>query len=137
MGLIILPIMILWFIATLYSLRMGYQLIQSQSFITFGLPIIVIALFCVSAYVYLGLASFKGHKEVWAFEIPFFFMTGKLALGGFLVAAAINIFWGDKIHNHFVLAGMFIILFTFSAGALVGSFSSEGFLNKHNISVTH
>ena len=73
MGLIILPLMILWLVACIYSLRMGYQLMTAHPVLSFSLPLILVAILCIAAYSYLGLMSFKQHKEIWAFEIPMFF----------------------------------------------------------------
>ncbi len=136
MGLIILPLMILWFIAALYSIRMGYHLISVHP-LPFGLPIILIALACIGAYVYFGLASFKANKEIWAFDIPFFFMTGKIALVLFTLSAMANFFFAKQIQNEYILAALFIVMITLSSGALIGSFASDSFIQKHNIKVTH
>lgn len=137
MGLIIMPLMILWLVAAVYSIRMGYQLISTNPFLPFGLPLIGIALTCIAAYIYFGLASFKDNKEVWAFEIPMFFMAGKIALSLFTAAALTNFFYANKIQNEYILAGLFIVMITISAGTLIGSFSSEGFIQKHSIKVTY
>jgi hypothetical protein len=137
MGLIILPMMIVWFAACLYTARMGYQLINAHPFVSFGLPLIVITLGCIAAYVYFGLASFKSHKEVWAFEIPLFFMTGKIAIVMFLLAAMTHFFFASNIQNAYLLAGVFIIMMTFSSGALIGAFSSDHFIQAHNIKTTY
>lgn len=137
MGLIILPLMILWLAAAIYTLRMGYVLISNHPFLPFGLPLILISLACITAYVYFGLASFKTQKEIWAFDIPLFFLTGKLALALFSVCAIINFFFAKQIQHEYLLAGLFIIMVTFSSGALIGSLSSESFIHKHNIKLTH
>jgi hypothetical protein len=137
MGLIILPLMMLWFVAAIYAIRMGYHLISAHPFMPFGLPLILIALICMGAYIYLGLASFKGNKEIWAFEIPFFFMAGKLALTLFSVSFMVNFFFAKQIQNEYILACLFIVMITLSSGALIGSFNSESFIQKNNIKVTH
>lgn len=137
MGLIILPLMILWLVASIYSLRMGYQLITANPFLSFGLPLIVIAILCISAYSYLGLTSFKQHKEIWAFEIPMFFMASKISLILYTITALSYFFYASKISNIYILAGMFIVMITLSFGALIGTFSSDSFIEKHSIKTTY
>lgn len=137
MGLVILPVMILWLVAAVYTVRMGYQLLSIQPFMTFGLPMIVVALLCISIYIYLGLASFKDNKEIWAFDIPFFFMTNKIVLTVFSLSALTHFFWGNQIQNPLLLAGLFVVMMTLSSGALIGSFSADSYIQKHNIKVTY
>lgn len=137
MGLIIMPLMIIWLVAAAYSMRMGYQLISANPFLQFSLPLIVIALACIAAYIYFGLASFKDNKEIWAFEIPMFFMAGKTALFLFTTYALTNFFYANKIQNEYILAGLFILMITLSVGTLIGAFSSENFIQKHSIKVTY
>lgn len=137
MGLILMPLMIMWLVASIYTLRMGYHLISTHPLLTFGLPVILLALVTMSAYLYLGLYAFKHQNQIWAFDIPMFFLAGKIALLIFTMAALGNYFYASKIQNIYLLAGMFIIMFTLSIGALVGAFYSEHFIEKHNIHVTY
>ena len=137
MGLIILPLMILWLVACIYSLRMGYQLMTANPFLSFGLPLIVIAILCIAANLYLGFTSFKLHKEIWAFEIPMFFLAGKISLLVFSITALSHFFYAGKITNLYILAGMFVMMTTLSFGALIGAFYADTFIEKHNITTTY
>ncbi|MFY0640027.1 MAG: hypothetical protein JXR16_03200 [Bermanella sp.] len=137
MGLIILPLMIMWLVASLYTLRMGYHLMSGNPFLSFALPIIIIAMLVMFSYLYMGLSSFKHNTEIWAFEIPMFFLAGKSAILIFTIVALVNFFYASKIHNIYILAGMFIVMFTLSSSALIGAFSSDSFIQKHSIKVTY
>lgn len=92
MGLILMPLMIMWLVASIYTLRMGYHLISAHPLLTFGLPVILLALVTMSAYLYLGLYAFKHQNQIWAFDIPMFFLAGKIALLIFTMAALGNFF---------------------------------------------
>lgn len=137
MGLIILPLMVIWGLACIYSIRTGYHLISGHPFLSFGLPLILITLSCIAIYVYLGLAGFKNQKELWAFEIPFYFMTGKTVIALFMLAGLSHFFYAHQINNMYLLAGLIIVMMTVSAGALIGALSSDYFIQTHNIKITY
>lgn len=137
MGLILGPIILFWFLMAIYSLKIGYSLLNEFSLFPSIFAIFMIGIISFFAYVYLGLQSFKDSTELWWADIPMFFTTNKYILMVFITTMLVHWFGNDYIKFEYAKPVIFIIVFTISLGALAGTFSSESFMNKHNIARTH
>ncbi|MCU7987641.1 MULTISPECIES: hypothetical protein [unclassified Shewanella] len=69
MGLILLPLLILWLGVGIYAIRIGYQVLARASQLSYALSICTLAIVALLLYLYFGFAQFKENKELWAFEI--------------------------------------------------------------------
>ncbi|NVK36628.1 MAG: hypothetical protein HWE18_01770 [Gammaproteobacteria bacterium] len=137
MGMIILPLFLFWFVMAIYAGRLGYRIIKTQSFTRFGLPLIVLTILCIALYVFLGLQLFNQGEPIWAFAILFFFLAGEPVWCVFLPAYFIQLLAGKRIQDNRIKALLFLIITTFSWGALVATFVSEGFIEHHQIPITY
>ena len=92
-GLILGTILIFWIIAAGFSIYMGSTLLNDyQIFQAY-----MIAIATTVSYVSLNLIIRYGNKkELWIFEIPFFFMTNKISLLLFGISIFFYI-WGDDL----------------------------------------
>lgn len=138
MGLILGPLMLAWAAAALFSLRMGYVLFADGKIaIPQLLTAAAVALVLTVAYVLIGLTGFKQQASLWAFEIPIFFTTNKFGLAAYAAALLLYLF-GDKYISHALLLPLsFVIAFSSAFGALIGTVSSNTFMEKYNITITY
>lgn len=138
MGLILGPLLLAWAAAALFSLRMGYVLLTTGKLATPQLLAAgIVALGLTAAYVFIGLAGFKQQTSLWAFEIPVFFTTNHIGLAAYAAALLLYLF-GDKYVNHaLLLPCCFVIAFSSAFGAILGTFSSNAFMEKYNITITY
>lgn len=137
MGIILGPLMLFWIGASIYSLRIGYVLLIDKALYPYVLSVLLTAALAMLAYVYIGLSGFKREKQMWAFEIPWFFTAKPFAFIAFLLALLVHIYAGEYMDNEYVKLVPFIIMFTISIGAIVGSFSTNSFMTRYNIKSTY
>jgi len=137
MGLILGPLFIFWFLMAAYSVKIGYSLLAGSPLLSYKIIVVGLAIVLLGIYVYLGLASFKAKQELWVFAIPFFFMAHKVSFAVFSAALLIQWFGQNLLTNPYLKAVPFLIIFTIAAGALVGSFCSDDFMKKYNITITY
>ncbi|HDI3315802.1 TPA: hypothetical protein PMD22_003398 [Vibrio cholerae] len=137
MGLVIAPLMIFWIVSFFFTWRIGYYLLMDKPFFPYILTIIFVALFSALIYVLCGLFTFKGRSEIWAFEIPWFFLLNKYAIVSFLLSVMAYLFGSNVFNSDISRAVIFIIAFSVTLGSLIGCFSSSAFIQKYNISVTY
>ncbi|MGX9416538.1 hypothetical protein ACXJY6_10340 [Vibrio sp. RC27] len=137
MGLIIGPVVIFWIVSFFYTWRMGYVLFTGKAFFPYILSVIFIGLLGALIYVFGGLSTFIGRSELWAFEIPWFFLLNKYAFIGFAVSMLSYFFGGSIFSGDISKAVIFILAFSISLGSLVGCFSSSAFMQKYDISETY
>lgn len=137
MGLIIGPVMIFWILSFFYTWRIGYVLFVGKAFFPYILSVILIAFLCTLIYVLGGLFTFIGRRELWVFEIPWFFLFNKYALIVFVFSMLSYFFGGNVFDGDISKAVIFILVFSISLGSLVGCFSSSAFMQKYNISETY
>jgi len=137
MGLILAPAVIFWFIVAIFALKMGYSLIVSYTLVSHSVILILIAISSLSIYIFFVFFGFKSSNELGAFEIPVFFMLNKTPWLLFIVVASLHWFGGDYLVNSYLKPLPFIIIFTLSFGAIIGSFSADLFIEKFNIIKTY
>lgn len=137
MGLIIVPAVIFWLAALFFTCRAGFYLLVDKPFFPYALSVILIAVLGALLYVGLGLLSFKSRSEVWAFEIPSFFLFNKYAALMFVCAVAVYYFGGQVLSGELVRAACFVVAFSVALGNLAGCFGSGAFISKYNISQTY
>ncbi|NVK74499.1 MAG: hypothetical protein HWE24_13525 [Oceanospirillaceae bacterium] len=134
MGLILGPLMLFWIIAAGFSIYIGNTLLNDyQTFQAY-----LIAITATLAYVGLNLSiKFGNKKELWVFEIPFFFMTNKISL--FLYGVSIFFYiWGDDLKSQeYGNQMIFILNFAIAFSAVIGTFCNEAFMKARQIKRTH
>ncbi|RBP83133.1 hypothetical protein EBI01_12020 [Marinomonas rhizomae] len=134
MGLILGPLLLFWIMAAGFSIYIGNALLEDgQSFIAY-----LIAIITTLVYVLLSfLIRFGNKKELWVFEIPFFFMTNKISL--FLYGVSIFFYvWGDALKaQEYGNEMIFILNFTLAFSAIIGTFSNDIFIKSLAIKRTH
>ncbi|WDE11273.1 hypothetical protein [Thalassomonas haliotis] len=133
MGLVLAPLIIFWLVMALYSLRMGYALIANSPSYANAVIISLIALFALITHLRLSLARFKGRTKLLTFEIPIFFTTNKVSFLLVILAILFNKFGSDYLSLEYLKPAPFILVFTISFAALIGTFYSESFIKKHKI----
>ncbi|RCU48756.1 hypothetical protein DU002_13250 [Corallincola holothuriorum] len=137
MGLVILPLLLIWLIATGYSLHLWYTATYSEHSILYALLALMLGTALAIGYSWLGLQIFKSKESIWAFEILFFFMWNKYSIAAFLLAASYPLWKHTQFAIPHAGALCFLIAFSLSLGTLIGSFQSESFVEEHEIRVTH
>ena len=137
MGLVLLPLMLFWFAALVYSLQVGYQLLAGHLFLPYGISFLFLLAVSVTMNVHAGLAKFKDKKEVWAFEIPMFFMTNKFIFLSFVLTILIHVFGNQFASNEYISAVLAIAMISFSFSALLGAYVSGNYIKKNNIATTY
>jgi len=137
MGLILLPLFAAWFVGAGYAVFMLYSLFTGDKPALYAIAVGVCGLLLALVYARYGLSAFRHKDEVWAFEIPMFFLLNKYAIAVFALAAVVYFFgWNFPAFTH-TSAVCFLLAFSMSVGSLMGSFYSNSFLQKHDISVTY
>ncbi|HCG7089383.1 TPA: hypothetical protein NJ342_004657 [Vibrio parahaemolyticus] len=137
MGLVIGPVIIFWVVSFFFTWRMGYVLFVGKAFFPYILSVIFIAFLGALMYVLGGLFTFIGRRELWVFDIPWFFLLNKYALLVFISSMLSYFFGGSVFSGDISKAVIFILAFSISLGSLVGCFSSSAFMQKYNISETY
>lgn len=142
MGMILGPFIIFWFIMSTYSLKIGYSLLNNMDLIPHVATIYFIAVITLLSYVHLGLNKFKNKESLWAFQIIVFFTINKITFSIYLITLMVHWFNFDFIAQYIVNKNItesiiFIILFTISLGAIIGTFKADAFMKKHNIKETY
>lgn len=92
MGLIIGPLLLAWLVGAGYSLFVWYGMLTGDRPLSCALTVLAAGLLVGVFHVFLVLAGFRFREEVWAFEIPVFFLLNRYALGLFVLAAACQLF---------------------------------------------
>lgn len=142
MGMILGPFIIFWFIMSTYSLKIGYSLLNNMDLIPHVATIYFIAVITLLLYVHLGLNKFKNKESLWAFQIIVFFTINKITFSIYLITLMVHWFNFDFIAQYIVNKNItesiiFIILFTISLGAIIGTFKAGAFMKKYNIKETY
>ncbi|MCG9559927.1 hypothetical protein [Vibrio kanaloae] len=137
MGLLIGPVVIFWIVSFFFTWRMGYYLLVDKPFFPYIFTVIIIAVFGALTYVMGGLFTFKDRSELWAFEIPWFFLVNKYAFVLFVCSVMAYLFGSNIFTGNISKAVIFIIAFSITLGNLVGCLSSNTFMQKYNISETY
>ncbi|MGO2236723.1 hypothetical protein B6N13_08405 [Marinomonas sp. UCMA 3892] len=134
MGLILGPLLIFWIIAAGFSIYMGNTLLEDgQSFIAYLIVVIT-----TLVYVLLNLViRFGNKKELWAFEIPFFFVTNKISLFLYGLSLCLYILRGAPPDQEYANGLIFIINATVTFSAIIGTFSNDVFMKTFEIKRTH
>ena len=92
MGLVIVPLMLMWFWATGLSLRIGYVLADVSGFFPFGLLCLLAGLSGGWLHSRLVMARRKSEKSLWAFQLMIDFTLNKFAISGYTILAGVYIF---------------------------------------------
>ncbi len=137
MGLILLPLLILWLGVGIYAIRIGYQVLVGASELTYTLSVCAIALVALLLYLYFGFAQFKENKELWAFEISMFFAANKFAFGVMVLGSLLHWFGQGVLTSAYLKPLPFIMIFTVSFGAMAGLILSDTFMAKFDIQKMH
>lgn len=137
MGLILGPIVIVWFLIAIYALKMGYSLMVSYSVVSHSVILILVVLCSLSLYLFISFLGFKDSQELWVFEIATYFILSKQPYLFLVLAIFIQWFLGTYLDNTHLKPLPFIIMFTLSFGGLIGVFSADLFMDKFNITRTH
>ncbi|KLV05496.1 hypothetical protein ABT56_11000 [Photobacterium aquae] len=137
MGLILGPVIIFWMVSFFYSWRMGYIIFIDKPFFPYIVSVILIAIIVALIYVFIGLFTFKDHRELAMFEIPWVFLLNKHSFLIFVSSMLIYFFGGNIFNGDIPKTIIFILAFSISLGSLVGCFSASAFMQKYNISETH
>lgn len=137
MGLILLPLLILWLGVGIYAIRIGYQVLVGASELTYTLSVCAIALVALLLYLYFGFAQFKENKELWAFEISMFFAANRLAFGVMMLGLLLHWFGQGVLTSAYLKPLPFIMIFTVSFSAMAGVILSDTFMAKFDIQKMH
>ncbi|WP_417597982.1 hypothetical protein [Oceanospirillum sp.] len=133
MGLVIVPLMLMWFWATGLSLRIGYVLADVSGFFPYVLLCLLAAISGGWLYSRLVMARRKFEKELWAFQLMIDFTLNKFALSGYTILAGIYLFTDLTVTDDNLLSLIFIGTLVLSSGTLLGVFTSNAFMDRHKI----
>ena len=128
---------LLWFLITVYALKMGYSLMASYSALSHSVILVLVILGSLSLYLYLGFSGFKNSNELWVFEIPSFFILSYPPYLLLVLAILLQLLGGTYLDNIYLKSLPFILVFTLSVGSLIGVFSADFFMDKFNITRTY
>ncbi|AVI67515.1 hypothetical protein KO533_18925 [Shewanella sp. NKUCC05_KAH] len=137
MGLILLPLLILWLGVGIYAIRIGYQVLAGASQLSYALSVCTLAIVALLLYLYFGFAQFKENKELWAFEISMFFAANKFAFGIMILGLILHWFGQGVLTSAYLKPLPFIMIFTVSFGAMAGVILSDTFIAKFDIQKMH
>ncbi len=137
MGIIILPLFLFWVICFLFSLRIGYVLLKEEKLFVYKILPTLAAILLAIMYMKHSINQFESSESLWAFEIIFFFLFNLDAALLYLAAFLAYFILKKRIKNPSIKSLIFIIALSISLGTLLGSFSSESFMEEHNIEQTH
>lgn len=137
MGLILLPLLILWLGVGIYAIRIGYQVLAGASQLSYALSVCTLAIVALLLYLYFGFAQFKENKELWAFEISMFFAANKFAFGVMMLGLLLHWFGQGVLTSAYLKPLPFIMIFTVSFGAMAGVILSDTFMAKFDIQKMH
>lgn len=137
MGIIILPLFLFWVICFLFSLRMGYVLLKEENVFSYKILPTVAAILLAIMYMKHAINQFEGSESLWTFEIIFFFLFNLDAALLYLIAFLAYTFLKKRVKNPSIKSLIFVIALSISLGTLLGSFSSESFMEEHNIEQTY
>lgn len=137
MGLILLPLLILWLGVGIYAIRIGYQVLAGASQLSYALSVCTLAIVVLLLYLYFGFAQFKENKELWAFEISMFFAANKFAFGVMMLGLLLHWFGQGVLTSAYLKPLPFIMIFTVSFGAMAGVILSDTFMAKFDIQKMH
>lgn len=137
MGLILLPLLILWLGVGIYAIRIGYQVLAVASQLSYALSVCILAIVALLLYLYFGFAQFKENKELWAFEISMFFAANRLAFGVMMLGLLLHWFDQGVLTSAYLKPLPFIMIFTVSFGAMAGVILSDTFMAKFDIQKMH
>lgn len=137
MGLILLPLLILWLGVGIYAIRIGYQVLAGASQLSYALNVCTLALVALLLYLYFGFAQFKENKELWAFEISMFFAANKFAFGIMMLGLILHWFGQGVLISAYLKPLPFIMIFAVSFGAMAGVILSDTFMAKFDIQKMH
>ena len=129
--------MIFWVISFFFTLRMGYTFLIGKPFFPYVSMVLACALIGMLVYVIGGLSTFRERSELWAFEIPWFFLANKFALLTFFIAIIAHFFGGQLVQGDLAKAVIVVVLLAVTSGSLIGSFSASAFMKKYNITQTY
>lgn len=137
MGLILLPLLILWLGVGIYAIRIGYQVLAGASQLSYALSVCTLAIVALLLYLYFGFAQFKENKELWAFEISMFFAANKFAFGIMILGLILHWLGQGVLTSAYLKPLPFIMIFTVSFGAMAGVILSDTFIAKFDIQKMH
>jgi hypothetical protein len=137
MGIILGPLLLFWLGASLYSLWLGYGLLSGDELYLYALHVWGAAIVMMLTYVYFGLARFKKHPQLWAFEIPMFFTGNIFSFLIFLIACLVQLFGLEYFANEYAKAAPFVLIFATSIGAITGFFSTDWYMKRNHIVKTY
>lgn len=136
MGLILGPLILFWFAASIFSLRMAYVLLSGETWSYINI-VFAVSLCLTLIYVFAGLSQYKNKKELYAFEIIFFFCVNQYAFLSYVLSTLLYLFAHDWLIDNMFKPLPFIVCFVFSIGTLIGTFRADAFMDKYEISRTH
>jgi len=137
MGLIVGPLMLMWMVAFGLSLRIGYVLGEASGFFPYALLCLLAGISGGWLHSRLVMARRKSAESLWAFQLTIDFVLNKFALSAYTVLAAIYLFTDLTATDGNLLSLIFIGTLVLSSGTLTGVFTSEAFMNRHNIQRTY
>ena len=137
MGLILGPVLLIWFAIFIYSIRLGYLLIYKNMALDITLIIFTVALVGAIAFVFYGYRQFINETSLWAFEIPSYFVLNKFAIFTVVLALCLHFLSTSVQTSTAVNCVVFILLFMFSAAVLLSVGLHDRFIGYNNIQLTH
>ncbi len=137
MGLIIVPVVAFWLAALFFTCRAGFYWMMGKPVFPDAALLMLAAFTAALCYVLLGLLKFRARNEVWAFEIPCFFLFNKYASALFACVVVAHFFGGAIFEGDLARAVILVVAFAVSCGNLLGCFGAGAFMKKYNISQTY
>ena len=137
MGLILGPVLLIWFAIFIYSIRLGYLLIYKNMALEITLITFTVALVGAIAFVFYGYRQFINETSLWAFEILSYFVFNKFAIFTVVLALCLHFFSTSMQTSTAVNCVVFILLFMFSAAVLLSVGLHDRFIGYNNIQLTH
>lgn len=137
MGLIIGPLLLAWLVAAGYSLFIWYGILTGDRPLSYAVAILAAGLLVGVSYLFLVLAGFRFREEVWAFEIPVYFLLNRYALVLFVLAAVCHLLRWSLPGFAYMPALCCVLMLALSVGTVAGTFSAGAFVERCGIRVTH
>lgn len=137
MGIVILPLFLIWLACFLFSFRIGYVLLKEEKLFTYKILPTLAAVLIAILYMKQSLNQFAASDSLWVFEILFHFLFNLEAIFLYCAATLSYFLLKKRIKNPSIKSLIFIIALSISLGTLLGALSSSSFMKEQQIEETY
>lgn len=137
MGLVLAPLILLWLVGVGFALRVGYVLAGVSGFFPQGALCFLVAIAGGQLYARWLQGRRRSEESLWTFQLVIDFVLNKAALVLYTLLAATYLMSDVALMDENLLSLIFVGTLMLSTGTLTGVFTSESFMDRHDIKRTY